>query len=290
MIEKQKTMSANRTYKSKIFAMLYRNKKELLELYNAISGNNYQDPEILEINTLENAIYMSMHNDISFIIDSRLSLYEHQSTYSPNLPLRYLLYVADIYSAMTKNFNLYGTKRLQIPTPQFIIFYNGKTEQPDRQILKLSHAYTISQENPSLELKAIMLNINKGHNVPLMNACKSLRDYAEYTAKVRDYTKIMDLEEAVDTAIEECIRDGILAEFLEQNKMEAKSVSIYEYDMEEHIRMEREEAHQDGRDEKLKEQIEKKMKKGKTLSEIAEDLEEDESEIRRVLERSYNCC
>lgn len=136
-----------------------------------------------------------------------------------------------------------------------------------------------------MELEATMLNINKGHNLKLMNACKSLKDYAEYTARVRNYAKTMNLEDAVDTAIDECIHEGILADFLEQNKMEAKSVSIYEYDMEEHIRMEREDAHQDGRDERLKEQIEKKLKKGKTIPEIAEDLEEDEAEIRRVLEK-----
>ena len=97
--------------------MLYRDKKELLELYNAVNSTNYTDPEALEINTLENAIYLSMHNDISFVIDSRLSLYEHQSTYSPNLPLRYLMYVSDLYSKITKDANLYGSKAVKIPPP-----------------------------------------------------------------------------------------------------------------------------------------------------------------------------
>ena len=120
----------NRLYKSRIFAMLYSDRKDLLDLYNAVGGRHYEDPELLEINTLENAIYMSMHNDLSFLIDSRLSLYEHQSTYSPNLPLRYLFYISDLYSGMTKDENLYGTKRIQIPTPQFVIFYNGSQEQP----------------------------------------------------------------------------------------------------------------------------------------------------------------
>ncbi|PLT58886.1 hypothetical protein CDL21_14965, partial [Mediterraneibacter gnavus] len=100
----------NRLYKSRIFAMLYSDRKDLLDLYNAVGGRHYEDPELLEINTLENAIYMSMHNDLSFLIDSRLSLYEHQSTYSPNLPLRYLFYISDLYSGMTKDENLYGTK------------------------------------------------------------------------------------------------------------------------------------------------------------------------------------
>ena len=141
MEQRTKMQPVNRLYKSRIFAMLYSNKKELLDLYNAVSGRNYKDPECLQINTLENAIYMSMHNDVSFLVDCRLSLYEHQSTYSPNLPLRYLFYISDLYSGMTKNENLYGSKCIQIPAPQFVIFYNGSKEIQDRTILKLSDAY-----------------------------------------------------------------------------------------------------------------------------------------------------
>ena len=90
-METMKTVP-NRMYKATVFAMLFEDKKRLLELYNAISGKHYTDPDMLEINTLENAIYMAVKNDISFLIDARLSLYEHQSTYSPNLPLRFLVY------------------------------------------------------------------------------------------------------------------------------------------------------------------------------------------------------
>ena len=115
--------------------MIFEDKRNLLELYNAISGKHYKDPELLEINTLENAIYMTVKNDVSFVIDARLSLYEHQSTYSPNLPLRFLLYIASEYSKLTKEDNLYGTKKVQIPPPQFIIFYNGEQEEPERKIL-----------------------------------------------------------------------------------------------------------------------------------------------------------
>ena len=79
--------NVRRDYKARLFEMIFREKEELLGLYNAVNGTNYSNPDELEINTLENAIYLSMHNDVSFIIDSRLSLYEHQSTYSPNLPL-----------------------------------------------------------------------------------------------------------------------------------------------------------------------------------------------------------
>ena len=126
--------TGNRIYKSSVFIMLFEEKEKLLELYNAVSGKHYENPEDLVINTLENAIYMSIKNDISFIIDSSLSLYEHQSTYNPNLPLRYLYYVSDIYSKMTINKNIYGRVPIRIPAPHFVIFYNGEEEAPDRHV------------------------------------------------------------------------------------------------------------------------------------------------------------
>ena len=291
----------NRLYKSRIFAMLYQDKKELLDLYNAISGKHYEDPELLEINTLENAIYMTMRNDLSFLIDFRLSLYEHQSTYSPNLPLRDLFYISDLYSGMVKDENLYGIKLVQIPAPQFVIFYNGMKEMPDRTVLRLSDAYSVKEENPALELTAVMLNINRGHNEKLKGLCKSLKDYSEYTARVREYADTMPISEAVEQAICECIQEGILAEFLKQNRAEAKQVSIYEYDEEKHMRQEREASWEEGRlsgikegeergrlsgrMELLKEQIQKKLSKGLSLFEIAEDLEEDETLIAELFQK-----
>lgn len=249
MAEKQTdVLTANRMYKSRIFAMLFSDKNELLKLYNAINGTSYDDPDLLQVNTLENAIYMSMQNDVSFIIEMRLNLYEHQSTYSPNLPVRYLLYVADVYSDYTKDMNLYGTKAVKLPTPKFVIFYNGQAEQPDRKELKLSELFSIPDADPSLELKAVMLNINKGHNRKLMETCRTLQDYAEYTYRVREYATEMPLDEAVERAITECISEGILADFLRKNRAEAKKVSIYEYDEERHMRQTREEGIEEGYD------------------------------------------
>lgn len=239
-------LTANRRYKSRIFAMLFSDRNELLKLYNAINGTSYDDPDLLQVNTLENAVYMSMQNDVSFIIDMRLNLYEHQSTYSPNLPVRYLLYVADVYSDYTKDMNLYGTKAVKLPTPRFVIFYNGQAEQPDRKELKLSELFSIPDADPSLELKAVMLNINKGHNRKLMETCRTLQDYAEYTFRVREYAAEMPLDLAVEQAITECISEGILADFLRKNRAEAKKVSIYEYDEERHMRQTREEGMEEG--------------------------------------------
>ena len=278
------TQKTNRLYKSRLFVMIFEEKKKLLELYNAVSGKHYEDPELLEINTLDNAIYMSMKNDISFLIDARLALYEHQSTYSPNLPLRFFLYLADLYSDMIRNVNLYSSKKVQLPTPHFVVFYNGERKQPDRKILKLSDLYSVVEKEYKLNLEVLMLNINSGHNPELMESCHTLWEYAEYTNRVRTYAKEMAVDKAVEQAVIECIQEGILKEFLEKNKAEAMKVSIYEYDEERHIRQEREEAWEEGREAVLQSLIRKKLEKGKSLREIADELETEEGEIRRLIE------
>ncbi len=240
-------LQPKRDYKSRIFTLLFSNKERLLRLYNAMSRKNYTNPELLTINTLENAIYMSMQNDLSFLIDMRLSLYEHQSTYNPNIPLRFLLYLSDLYSRLTKNMNLYGSKKLEIPPPRFVVFYNGRDKRPDYEEFRLSDLYTIQDEDVSLELIVEVFNINKGHNKELVETCRDLQDYVEYTHRVRTYAETMPIEEAVEKAIKECIQEGILKDFLEANRAEAIKVSIYEYNEQEHIRMEREDAFEDGR-------------------------------------------
>ena len=143
-----------------------------------------------------------------------------------------------------------------------------------------------------LDLKVLVLNVNQGHNPELMEVCHTLWEYAEYTGRVRKYAREQPIAEAVERAITECIREGILKEFLEKNRREAKNVSIYEYDQEKHIRQEREEAWEagekagehKGEEKKLKEQIQKKLARGKTIPEIAEALEEEEAVIRRLAE------
>lgn len=240
------SLPVNRIYKDRLYKMIFNDKSELLKLYNAINGTHYDDPAMLTITTLDNAIYMTMENDLSFIIDMRLALYEQQSTVNPNLPLRFLMYITDIYSAYTKDMNIYGSKKVQIPLPSFVIFYNGVKSQPDRTEFLLSELFHPTTDQPALELKAVMLNINKGHNQELMNACHTLRDYSEYVARIRTYSAEMPLTDAVEKAITECIHENILRDFLLKNRAEAKAMSIYEYDEEKTLRMFREEVYEDG--------------------------------------------
>lgn len=222
----------NRKQKDTMFRLLFRDKKNLLSLYNALNHTNYTDAEQLAIVTLENAIYMNMKNDLAFIFEDSLCLYEHQSTYNPNMPLRDLFYITKELSGMIDEKKLYGSKQVKIPTPRFIVFYNGTKEQPEKQVLKLSEAFESPLETPELELIVTMLNINLGNNQELLDTCGVLREYMLYVTKVRTYMKEKILEEAVEQAIDECIKEDILREFLLKNKREAMEVCIFEYDEE----------------------------------------------------------
>ncbi len=281
---KEKNKNVRRDYKARLFEMIFREKEELLGLYNAVNRTNYSNPEELEINTLENAIYLSMHNDVSFIVDSRLSLYEHQSTYSPNLPLRYLFYVSDLYAKMTKDSNLYGSKRIKIPSPRFLIFYNGKEERAEREILELSDAFEIHEEEPWLNLKAVLLNINPGYNNDIVNACKTLSDYVIYTSKVREYAEKMCIEDAVEQAITESMTEGILKEFLTQYRSEAKKMSIYEYDEEQQRRWDKEEGEEIGMEKGL--ELAKRLLQDGRTEELLKATED--KDYRELLYKEYN--
>lgn len=182
----------NRKFKDALFRMIFQEKEDLLELYNAINNSSYTDPNDLTITTLEDVIFLGMKNDLSFLIDSQLNLYEHQSTWNENMPLRGLFYFADVLRAYVEqnNLNLYREKRIPLPVPKYIVFYNGEAKRADREELCLSAAFPKKmRETASLECKVTVLNINKGHNAPIMEKSKRLSDYAYFIQAVRDNIK-----------------------------------------------------------------------------------------------------
>ena len=244
------TLKVNRNYKDSLFRLIFREPEELLELYNAINGTDYSNTEDLEVVTLENAIYMNIKNDIAFIVGCFLNLYEHQGSINPNMPMRYLQYVAKEYEKIIESKTLYSSKLVKIPAPQFIVFYNGTEEQPERIEMKLSDAYETSVGVPALELRVVQLNINAGQNKALMEKCKTLKEYSLYVAQVREYAETLPLSEAVERAVDECIKKDILKKFLTKYRAEAISMSIFEYDEEKEkalIRQaEREVGHEEG--------------------------------------------
>ena len=277
-----------RSYKDRLFRMVFREKKELLGLYNAVNGTSYTDSEALTVVTLENAIYMNMKNDLAVVMDFYMDLYEHQSTYNPNIPLRNLHYVAKELRSWSNGRTIYGRQLVKIPTPRFFVFYNGRDMQPERQVLKLSDAFMNPEEDPALELKVVMLNINLGRNKELMEQCHTLLEYAQFVDRLRTCEKSMGREEAVKHTVDTCIREGILRDFLLKYREEAIEMCIFEYDEEETLRQLGQQSYEEGvavgEEQMLLRKICTKLKKGKTPETIAEELEEDLPRVKAICE------
>ena len=239
-------MTGNREYKSDVFSMLLEDKKNALLLYNALNDSDYTNPDDVEICTLEKGISLTVRNDASFVIDSSLNIYEHQSTVCPNMPLRSLIYVANHLEKRIKQqrLNLFGHTLVKIPTPKFIVFYNGKENQPEKYEYKLSDCFEKETDNPQLELKCIVYNINKGNNVELLNRCGFLKDYMIFIDYVRHYygDENMSLSDAIEHAINRCIDEDVLKEFLINRREEVAKVTNLDFTFERQIELEREEA------------------------------------------------
>lgn len=280
-----------RQYKDRLFQKVFEDKKDLLELYNAVNETNYTNSEELEITTLDDVIYLSMKNDLSFIISSTMNLYEHQSTFNPNIPIRGLIYFARLYEAYIKKngYDIYGHKRVLLPTPQFIVFYNGKENQPDELDLKLSDVFeTKLLSEPVLECKARMLNINYGHNEKILKSCKRLHDYSYFMKEVNvGLDKGMELDEAIASAMDDCIEKNVLADILLKCKSEVFYMLLTEYDEKNHWRHVKEEGREEGREEQRIELAKKMLQKGEgkyTIAEISELTGLTEDEIKALRE------
>lgn len=271
------------TEKDRVFKIIFSDKEKLLSLYNALANTSYEDATKLEVNTLEDVVFIGMKNDLSFILDGRLNLYEQQSTINQNMPLRGLYYIADLYKQRYHGKQLYSSKLIKIPTPQYIVFYNGIKELPDRQELRLSEAFEHPTDTPDVEVIAHIININEGHNEELLNKCKVLCDYSVFNQRVRECMMAgMSKENAVEKAVDSCIEDDILGEILRKDRARIMASILSEFDEVGYAQMLREE----GQEKKLIEMVCKKLRKDKSPELIAEELEEEESVIKEICEKA----
>jgi hypothetical protein len=236
-----------RNYKDRLFIQLFHDRKVLLELYNALNNSSYTESDELIITTIGDAIYLGMKNDCSFIIGNYLNLYEHQSTFCPNMPIRGLFYISDIYQAYVSilDLNLYGSSQIKLPTPKYVVFYNGEETHEDVEYLHLSDAF--DGTDSCLEFTATMYNINMGHNAKLMEKCDTLQGYSMLIMKIREYQNNgMTLEEATDTACQYCIEHNILREFLLKNRSEVRRVLLTEYNAKHQRKLDQRDAKEEG--------------------------------------------
>lgn len=246
----QNQKQIQRNVKDRLFRYLFeRDRNALLELYNALNRTAYQDASQLEIVTIESAVYVVMKNDLAYILSGTLSMYEHQSTYSPNLPVRFLIYLAQEYQMVIDKAerSLYGTGQISLPTPQCVVFYNGMKEMPEEQTLRLSDAFENKRAKADVELTVRMLNINYGHNKLLMEKCGILEEYSKLVAVMRERMLTeKETQTALNQAVDYCIENDILKEFLLKNRAEVLGMLLEEFDAEKYERTLRSEGREEG--------------------------------------------
>ena len=263
----------NREYKSDVISMMLQIPEYALDVYNAMNDSAYTDPDMIQIMRLENGISLSVRNDASFFINNYLNLYEHQSTYSPNAPLHFLIYLTSLLKKMIRKRDLYSRKRVQIATPHFAVFYNGTEKRPEKEVLKLSDAFINRTDTPEIELTVTVYNINPDNNTQLLEKSKVLSGYMIFVNRVRenldrqkkseqntrfltseydeaehDDTELMgNLEAAINEAIDHCIEHHIMEKFFRENRSEVTKSMVLDYTWERREELIRAEEYEDGR-------------------------------------------
>ena len=244
----------NTQYKDRLFNFLFgseENKAWTLSLYNAVNGSCYTDPEAIQITTIKEVMYLGMHNDVSFLIAEEMSLYEQQSSYNPNMPLRLLQYAGNLYEKYVKEnkLNKYGSELLSLPVPKLVVFYNGTADQPDEKILRLSDSFP-KDADADIEVKVRMLNVNVGRNKGLLDACRPLGEYSWLVDEVRrnNMTKNEEgMSSAIDKAISSMPDDFVIKPFLEAHRAEVKGMLLTEYNEAEQMELFKEDGRREGR-------------------------------------------
>ena len=266
-----------------------------IALFNAIHDEPLPEGTKIRRFRVDNTIYMNFQNDISFDAGGKVIVFgEHQSTVNENMPLRSLLYIGRAYERLVPPRSRYKKKIVFLPTPEFYTFYNGKEKWEKEKELRLSDAYIVKDGEPSLELKVKVINIRPEEHHEILEKCQVLKEYSQFMEIVQNY-QISGEEEPYKKAIKECIEKGILADYLMRKGSEVVNMLLDEYDYETDIEVQREEAREQGREEGRKQGtlqktcalIQKKLEKGKTISEIADDLEDTEENIACLIEQFH---
>ena len=243
----------NKKNKDRLFSFIFGredHKDWTLSLYNTVNGSKYEDSSEIEINTLEDTLYMGMKNDVSFILRMEMSLYEHQSTYNPNMPLRELMYAGLLYDKYVhKNHkNIYGRNLIELPVPKLVVFYNGTEDADDEVILELKDAFPEKAADRSdIQVRVRMLNINYGRNKSILDACEPLMGYSWFVERVRKHKfDGLGVEDSVDAALAEMPDTFSIKPYLMENKAEVRAMCLTEYNEVETMEMFKEEGREEG--------------------------------------------
>ena len=252
----ESVLNANREHKASVFSLLFSNPLVLRELYSAIEGIELPPDIPISINTLSNVLHKGKINDLSFLIDNRLVIIiEHQSTINENMPVRLLIYIAEIYKKILERKNIFQEKLLCVPAPEFIVLYNVTKPYDDHKELKLSDAFkdieglkTTDNTSSPLELVVQVYNINKGHNSHILEKSKNLDGYSIFIDKIREYKNNgATLEESLKNAVKYCLENDILADFLNIYKSEVMNMILEDLTIDEWLEVRYEDGLEQGR-------------------------------------------
>ena len=273
----------NREHKDSVFTDLFSKdktaKSNLLQLHNALYDTNDTDPELIKLIGLEDVLFKNFKNDVAYTVrNCQIVLSEHQSTINPNVPLRNLMYIAREYERIVPVRDRYRTTLVRIPTPKFIVFYNGTEDYPVEEILKLSTAYMETEEDASLELTVKVININMDKHHEVLQKCKVLREYSQFVEETRKYRED---ENQLEKAVKECIQKGILADYLLRKSSEVVNMLMEEYSYETDIEVQRQEAAEVA----AKEAADKEF--AECVDNITKNFHISEKEACEKMERSY---
>ena len=248
-----------RAYKDRLFCFIFgseAHKDWTLSLYNAVNGTAYTNPGDIVIATLTQVLYMGMHNDVAFLIADEVNMYEQQSTFNPNMPLRLMQYTSNIYEKLITMWrkNKYGKTLIRLPVPKLVVFYNGRAEEPDDMVLNLSDAFPEEKRGEAdIAVRVRMVNINTGKSPKVMRQCKPLDEYTWLVGRIRLREKEMALEAAVDAALDEMPDSFLIKPYLEANRVEVKKMLLTEYNEARTMELFKEEGRMEGRMEGRKE-------------------------------------
>ena len=282
-------------YRDRLFTAIFgkdtkRSKRWRLDLYNALNGTNYTDPDALTLNTIENVIYIKMYNDVSFLVDSQMTLYEQQSRPNANMPLRGLLYFAELYQKhlAQRDLDLHWSSLVKIPNPRFVVFYNGEPSRPERYKLRLSEAFELEDKSGDFEWTADIININPGKNESLVKSCKAMYDYVRLVGKISANKKTgMQIGQAVNEAVDWAIEENFLEGFVREQKEEIIGMYLTEFNEERAIRgwrqEGREEGRAEGREEKAVEDARSFYANGVYIDIIAKSLNMTEEQLKEIV-------
>ena len=275
--------TANNEYKDRLFNFIFgaeENREWTLSLYNAVNGSDYKDPSLIQITTIHEVVYLGMHNDVSFLIMDQMNLYEQQSAFNPNMPLRQLQYAGSLYEKYITShgtaMNKFGTKVLKLPAPKLVVFYNGTKDQEDETVLRLSDSFPEGAD-ADIEVRVRMININYGHSRQILEACKPLMEYSWLVEEIRRNVRSLGLKEAVNSAINRMPQDYVIKQFLIEQKSEVTDMLLTEYNEAEVMELFREEGRQEG--------IEQGIEKGVIMT-LASQVRDNEITVSKAAVRA----